>query len=158
MVLHEATIYRNFEAVKLLVQRCPDLVSIRNDSGETPLFKAAKFAEAEMVKFLLQLPTQNMVDDDGCIESIHRQRSSDHLSNILSAAILGQHYETALMLLELDESLHSLKDKHGITALQLLALTPSAFKSLPVTRRHKVKKLQEEASRLGDLESGLGRK
>ncbi|CAK7351535.1 unnamed protein product [Dovyalis caffra] len=178
-VLHEATIYRNFEAVKLSVQRCPDLVSIRNDSGETPLFKAAEFAEAEMVKFLLQLPTKNMVDDDGCIESIHRQRSSDHLSNILSAAILGQRYETALMLLELDESLHSLKDKHGITALQLLALTPSAFKSgypmtiherlhyccaytptarLPVTRRHKVNKLQEETSGLGDLESGLGRK
>jgi len=37
--------------------------------------------------------------------------------------------KTALLLLELDESLHSLKDKNGITALQLLAHMPSAFES-----------------------------
>jgi hypothetical protein len=37
--------------------------------------------------------------------------------------------ETALLLLELDESLHSLKDENGITALQLLAHMPSAFES-----------------------------
>jgi hypothetical protein len=37
--------------------------------------------------------------------------------------------ETALLLLDLDESLHSLKDNKGRTALQLLADTPSAFES-----------------------------
>jgi hypothetical protein len=37
--------------------------------------------------------------------------------------------ETALLLLELDVSLHSLKDKKGVTALQLLAHMPSAFES-----------------------------
>ena len=44
------------------------------------------------------------------------------MSNFMNA-------ETALLLLELDESLHSLKDKNGITALQLLAHMPSAFES-----------------------------
>jgi hypothetical protein len=37
--------------------------------------------------------------------------------------------ETALLLLELDVSLHSLKDRNGITALQLLAEMPSAFET-----------------------------
>ncbi|KAJ6885497.1 hypothetical protein NC651_026203 [Populus alba x Populus x berolinensis] len=79
-VLHEATIYGNYEAVVLLVERCPDLISIPNDFGETPLFTAAAF-------------------------------------------------ETALLLLELDESLHDLEDKMGRTALQLLAEMPTGFES-----------------------------
>ena len=44
------------------------------------------------------------------------------MSNFMNA-------ETALLLLELDVSLHSLKDNNGITALQLLAHMPSAFES-----------------------------
>jgi hypothetical protein len=44
------------------------------------------------------------------------------MSNFMNA-------ETALLLLELDESLHSLMDKNDITALQLLAHMPSAFES-----------------------------
>ena len=36
---------------------------------------------------------------------------------------------TQQLLLELDESLHNLKDNNGITALQLLAHMPSAFES-----------------------------
>ncbi|KAH8493364.1 hypothetical protein H0E87_020190 [Populus deltoides] len=43
-VLHEATIYGNSEAVVLLVERCPRLISIPNEFGETPLFTAAAFA------------------------------------------------------------------------------------------------------------------
>jgi hypothetical protein len=37
--------------------------------------------------------------------------------------------ETALLLLELDESLHNLEDKKGRTALQLLAEMPTGFES-----------------------------
>jgi hypothetical protein len=37
--------------------------------------------------------------------------------------------ETALLLLELDESLHDLEDKMGRTALQLLAEMPTGFES-----------------------------
>ena len=37
--------------------------------------------------------------------------------------------ETALLLLELDESLHSLKDNKNRTALQLLAEMPTGFES-----------------------------
>ncbi|KAG5234710.1 ankyrin repeat-containing protein [Salix suchowensis] len=67
--LHEATICGNYEAVRLLVHQCADLLKEKNN------------------------------------------------------------YETALMLLELDDSLHDLKDKDGVDALQLLAHMPTAFES-----------------------------
>jgi ankyrin repeat protein len=172
-VLHEATIYGNYEAVVLLVERCPDLISILNDFGETPLFTAAAFGEAKIVEYLIETRPEKCVDCNGRILSIHRQRSKDGRSilrqrskdglSILGAAIIGQHFgnnysslyiilnfkkcthiyktlynfsipnfmnaETALLLLELDESLHDLEDKMGRTALQLLAEMPTGFES-----------------------------
>nr|TKS18233.1 hypothetical protein D5086_0000005580 [Populus alba] len=160
--LHEATIYGNYEAVRFLVECCPDLITIPNKYSETPLFTAAGFGEAEIVELLIRSKPEQCVDD-GLLFPIHRQRK-DGLS-ILGAAIIGQHFETALLLLELDESLHSLKDKKGITALQLLAHMPSAFESgfpmgiferliyccLPVRR-----KVKFQVETVGDVESGLG--
>ncbi|KAF9672124.1 hypothetical protein SADUNF_Sadunf11G0008100 [Salix dunnii] len=171
-VLHEATIYGNHEAVRLLVKRCPDLLSIQNNSDETPLFTAAAFGEAEIVEFLFRSqPGQCM--HDKCLLEIHRQ-GKDGLS-ILSAAIKGQHFETALLLLELDGSLHSVEDQKGRIALQYLADMPSAFKSgysmgifetlfyccLPVIRHHEVKLQLQTVGQAGqgvlrDLESGSG--
>ncbi|KAJ6995471.1 hypothetical protein NC653_018057 [Populus alba x Populus x berolinensis] len=127
-VLHEATIYGNYEAVRLLVERCPGLISIPNVFGETPLFTAAAFGEAKIVEFLIASKPEQCVDSNGCILSIHLKRWKDGLS-ILGAAIIGQHFETALLLLELDESLHDLEDKMGRTALQLLAEMPTGFES-----------------------------
>nr|XP_034909743.1 uncharacterized protein LOC118045266 isoform X2 [Populus alba] len=170
--LHEATIYGNYEAARLLVERCPDLLKEKNNYGETPLFTAAGFAETEIVEFLIRSEPEKCVDCNGRILSIHRKRKEDNLS-ILSAAIRGQHF--ALLLLQLDGSLHKLKDKDGVTALQLLAQMPTAFESgfpmgicerlicccLPVKRHHKVKSQVEawfkERKRLRDLESGQGK-
>ncbi|KAL9384165.1 hypothetical protein Peur_024488 [Populus x canadensis] len=168
-VLHEATIYGNSEAVVLLVERCPNLISIPNEFGETPLFTAAAFGEAKIVEFLIGFKPEECVDCNGCILSIHLKRSKDGLS-ILGAAIIGQHFETALLLLELDESLHNLEDKMGRTALQLLAEMPTGFESgfpmgiferliyscLPVIRHHEVKSQVQTWCRAKkrDLESG----
>ncbi|XP_034915282.1 uncharacterized protein [Populus alba] len=148
--LHEATIYGNYEAARLLVERCPDLLKEKNNYGETPLFTAAGFAETEIVELLITSKPEKCVNDNCRLLSIHRKRT-DGLS-ILSAAITGQHFETALLLQELDDSLHKLKDEDGVTALQLLAQMPTAFESgfpmgicerliyccLPVKRHHDV--------------------
>ncbi|KAF9672128.1 hypothetical protein SADUNF_Sadunf11G0008500 [Salix dunnii] len=170
--LHEATICGNYEAVRLLVKQYADLLTKINNYGETPLFTAAAFAEAEIVEFLLWSKPEQCVNDECRLLEIHRKRE-DGLS-ILSAAIKGQHFETALMLLELDGSLHDLKDKDGVDALQLLAHMPTAFESgvsmgicerliyccLPVKRHHKLKSQVEtwfeERKKQGDLESGQG--
>jgi ankyrin repeat protein len=90
-VLHEATIYGNYEAVRLLVECCPDLISITNKYGETPLFTAAAFGEAEIVEFLIRSKPEQRVVYENNLLSIHRQRWKDGLS-ILGAAIIGQHF------------------------------------------------------------------
>ncbi|XP_011013420.1 PREDICTED: uncharacterized protein LOC105117456, partial [Populus euphratica] len=171
--LHEATIYGNFEAVRLLVERCADLLSIANNYGETPLFTAAGFAETEIVQFLIHSKPEQCVDDNGLL-LIHRKRKEDELS-ILSAAILGRKFETAFLLLQLDKSLASLKDKNQISPLQLLAEMPTAFESgfpmgickrliyccLPVPSPFEVKSKVESwcqtRNTVGDPESGQGR-
>ncbi|KAJ6893153.1 hypothetical protein NC652_027230 [Populus alba x Populus x berolinensis] len=170
--LHEATIYGKYEAVRLLVERCPELLSIQNDFGETPLFTAAGFSKTEIVEFLIRSKPGQCVHDDGLLLRIHRRRTVDYLS-ILSAAIIGQKFETALLLLELDKSLASLKDKNQISTLQLLAEMPAAFESgftmgiferliyrcLPVKRHHEVKSQVQTwcLANKRDLESGRGR-
>ncbi|KAJ6416346.1 hypothetical protein OIU84_002240 [Salix udensis] len=172
--LHEATIYGNYEAVTLLVDLCPDLIKIGNVLGETPLFTAAGFAEIKIVEFLIGSGLEQCLDADGHLLPIHRKRTEDDLS-ILSAAIIGQKFETALLLLEMDTSLASLKDKNEISTLQLLAEMPtSAFESrvpmgicerfiyscLPVPRpcevKSRAKRLSQERKTMGDLESGQG--
>ena len=90
-VLHEATIYGNYEAVRLLAERCADLLSIKNNYGETPLFTAAEFGEAEIVEFLIRSKPKQCVVYKNRLLSIHSKRSEDGLS-ILSAAIIGQHF------------------------------------------------------------------
>ena len=73
---HEATIYGNYEAARLLVERCPGLLSIPNVYGtETPLFTAAGFGEAEIVEFLIR--SKQCVDDENRLLSIHSKRSED---------------------------------------------------------------------------------
>uniref|UniRef100_A0A6N2NDQ5 PGG domain-containing protein n=1 Tax=Salix viminalis TaxID=40686 RepID=A0A6N2NDQ5_SALVM len=88
--LHEATICGNYEAVTLLVRRCPDLLTDENKYGETPLFTAAAFGEADIVAFLLKSEPEQCVNDERRLSEIHRKRG-DGLS-ILSAAIKGQHF------------------------------------------------------------------
>uniref|UniRef100_A0A6N2KHV0 PGG domain-containing protein n=1 Tax=Salix viminalis TaxID=40686 RepID=A0A6N2KHV0_SALVM len=172
--LHEATIYRNYKAVKLLVECCPDLIEMKNNFGETPLFTAAGFAKTKIVEFLIRSGLKQCLGDDGRLLDTHRKRTGDELS-ILSAAIIGQKFETAYLLLELDTSLANLKDKNKISTLQLLAEMPTAFESgfpmgickrfiyscLPVRRPCEVKSkaasLSQERKRMGDLECGRGR-
>ncbi|KAG5234705.1 ankyrin repeat-containing protein [Salix suchowensis] len=173
--LHEATINGNYEAVKLLVERCPGLVEMHNNFGESPLFTAAGFAATEIVEFLIGSGLEQCLDADGRLLSIHSKRTEDDLS-ILSAAIIGQKFETAYLLLELDTSLVSLKDTNKISTLQLLAEMSTAFKSgsvpmdifkrfiynrLPAPSHNEVKskakRLSQERKRMGDLECGRGR-
>ncbi|KAG5234698.1 ankyrin repeat-containing protein [Salix suchowensis] len=171
--LHEATIYGNYEAVKLLVERWPCLVKMENNFGETPLFTAAGFAKTEIVEFLIGSDLKQCMDDDGRLLHTHRKRTEDDLS-ILSAAIIGQKFETAYLLLELDTSLASLKDTNQISTLQLLAEMPTAFEGgvpmgicerfiyscLPSPSPYEVKSkavsLSQERKKR-DLESGQGR-
>uniref|UniRef100_A0A6N2KHG1 PGG domain-containing protein n=1 Tax=Salix viminalis TaxID=40686 RepID=A0A6N2KHG1_SALVM len=146
---------------------------MENNFGETPLFTAAGFAKTEIVEFLIGSDLKQCMDDDGRLLHTHRKRTEDDLS-ILSAAIIGQKFETAYLLLELDTSLASLKDTNQISTLQLLAEMPTAFEGgvpmgicerfiyscLPSPSPYEVKSkavsLSQERKKR-DLESGQGR-
>ncbi|KAJ6869501.1 ankyrin repeat-containing protein [Populus alba x Populus x berolinensis] len=131
-VLHEAVFAGNMKAVELLLQFTPKeqgeydpsmQLRTKNALGETPFYRAAACGKKEIVKYLAEergLFSEQKLSED------HRKRKD--LKPILHAAIEGQHFETALTLLELDPSL-DMTDEQGRTCLHLLAEMPSAFKS-----------------------------
>ncbi|XP_031249213.1 ankyrin repeat-containing protein ITN1-like [Pistacia vera] len=134
--LHEAAADGNIEAINLLVAHdkkilqvtnsegeTPPLLEVTNVEGETPLFKAAAYGKEEVVRHLAPKSCTN-----GELKKVHRNKKRPETS-ILHAAIQGENFETALMLLKLDKSLGTLEDGDGITSLELLATMPSAFRS-----------------------------
>ncbi|KAL5578741.1 hypothetical protein UlMin_011183 [Ulmus minor] len=151
--LHEAAVIGNVEAAKLLVSKSaaetaarnvrgktllssaefretlPELpysaagLDARNVLGETPLFRSAAFGVTKMVQHLASELGPTGVPFD-VIQSTRHDKTS-----ILHIAVIGQHFETALWLLENDETLGGLKDQSGRTCLHLLASMPGAFKS-----------------------------
>ncbi|XP_031262361.1 uncharacterized protein LOC116120542 isoform X2 [Pistacia vera] len=144
--LHVAAANGNLEAVKLLVEYDKDLSHDINDEGETPLFKAAAYGRTKVVKYLASesLDQQSIETGTHIIESggrkivnytklkdIHRQKITGEVkgASILHAAILGENFETALLLLRLDKCLATLEDEKCWTSLNLLATLSSAFKS-----------------------------
>ncbi|KAK1556498.1 hypothetical protein Q3G72_006056 [Acer saccharum] len=128
-VLHEAAINHNIEAVKLLVGDGyvpPQQLLERNESGQTPLFKAAAFGSTKVVKYLASQPDQTIASAGyKKLKDAHRI-NNDRLS-ILHAAVQGEHFGTALELLKLDKELAGLKTENGMTSLHLLTNLRSAF-------------------------------
>ncbi|KAK1572579.1 hypothetical protein Q3G72_034835 [Acer saccharum] len=127
-VLHEAAICRNYEAVKLLVKKNKELIDMKNDSGETPLFRAAAYGNTKIVRYLISQPGQRVLSFERKVQLKGIHRSKKDGASILRMAIQGKHFGTALELLELDKELAGFDDKNG-SSLYMLAKIPSVFKS-----------------------------
>ncbi|KAK3188526.1 hypothetical protein Dsin_028087 [Dipteronia sinensis] len=167
-VLHEAAICRNYQAVKLLVKKNKELIDMKNNSGETPLFRAAAYGNTKIVKYLISQPGQRVLSFEHKVQLKGIHRSKNDGASILRAAIEGKQFGTALELLELDEELTGLDDKNG-SSLYMLAQIPSVFKSrrqmgiwkrlfyhcLPVVSGYddSIDKIKEDED--PDIESGL---
>ncbi|XP_048425686.1 uncharacterized protein LOC103952033 isoform X2 [Pyrus x bretschneideri] len=94
------------------------LLETRNYLGETPLFRAAALGHTDLVKFYAsKLPRDNPW------KHFHR----DDKKSILHLAIIAQHFEIALWLLDKYPYLASLREDRNLTSLQLLAQMPTAF-------------------------------
>ncbi|XP_044499378.1 uncharacterized protein LOC123220852 [Mangifera indica] len=65
--------------------------------------------------------------EPGAIKEETSKKKPD--ASILHVAIIGHHFDTALYLLNLDESLAEIKDLKGWTPLHLLATMPEVFES-----------------------------
>ncbi|KAK9209644.1 hypothetical protein WN944_002011 [Citrus x changshan-huyou] len=137
--LHEAAVVEDFAVASILVdfsRKSGDaygcLLETKNCLGETPVYRAAALGKTKVLQMLTE-----QVRDLRC----HFRREKDDMT-ILHMAVLSQHFETAIWLLNHDSSLaekratlksdelSSTSDKFkSLTCLELLALMPAAFKS-----------------------------
>ncbi|KAJ4703993.1 putative Ankyrin repeat family protein [Melia azedarach] len=115
----------------------PMKLLMRNKLGETPLYRAAALGKTKMVQYLFNTAEQI----DAKLLTQHFRRN-DEIS-ILHIAVIGQHFDTAIWLLEKEgeflgtketyddgeEKLAKREEKNGMTSFNLLALMPTAFRS-----------------------------
>ncbi|XP_028764609.1 uncharacterized protein LOC114722684 [Neltuma alba] len=133
-LLHQVALCEEVEMVDLVLKYEKDknlakpddenLLELRNDLGETPVYRAAKYGRLRMLKRMAQ-HVENMEP--------HFHRTSDFTS-ILHIAIIGQHFDVAKWLSKKEgiekvaSAYEGIKEK-GLSCLQLLSRMPSAFKS-----------------------------
>ncbi|OMO64804.1 hypothetical protein COLO4_31842 [Corchorus olitorius] len=138
-ILHEVATSANVKAAELIIKELlqsgneireqEEILADRNKLGETPLFRAAEYGNKEMVMHFA-----DEIKRVGNVQNHYKYTRNDGLS-ILHIAVVGQHFETAMWLLNQKQELATLLDKNGKTSLHLLASMATAFKSsTPPTR------------------------
>ncbi|KAF2291073.1 hypothetical protein GH714_019611 [Hevea brasiliensis] len=150
-ILHEAAATGNTEVTEIILNDHSEpieLIKRKNILGENPIFTAAAFGQKEIVKLSTKFDYGENADKRMILaQSMIR---FDDEKSILKVAIEGEHFDTALLLLKLYESLWRLEDNESLCRLQndeqprllkdisgwtildaldALAHMPSAFKS-----------------------------
>ncbi|PIA36852.1 hypothetical protein AQUCO_03200072v1, partial [Aquilegia coerulea] len=122
-ILHEATTTNKIDpdTVSLILRKRPGLLTMHNNNGELPLFRAVRFGNEKMFEYLADL-----VDAQPDPEA-HRIRNDG--VNILHIAILNESFELALKIAKKYPYLLDKRDQVGMTGLHLLSSMPLAFKS-----------------------------
>ncbi|KAI8549818.1 hypothetical protein RHMOL_Rhmol06G0055000 [Rhododendron molle] len=125
--LHEAARFGQKRVVDILLRKQESLARERNGLGETPVYVAAACGHEDVFDHL-KIPVNPVskipVDPDWEIMITRTDKS-----NILHAAIRGEHYGLAMRILELYPQLAQNHDVKGRTALYLLAQKPESFRS-----------------------------
>ncbi|XP_058220993.1 ankyrin repeat-containing protein ITN1-like [Rhododendron vialii] len=116
--LHEAVRFGRRNVVEILLREQESLVRARNCLGETPVYIAAACGHEDVFNHLIA-----KVDFDR-----EMTRSTDS-SNLLHAAVTGEHYGLAMSILESFPLLAQNPDEEGRTALYLLAQKSKSFRS-----------------------------
>ncbi|XP_057487079.1 uncharacterized protein LOC130773145 isoform X2 [Actinidia eriantha] len=117
-VLHEAARFGKRDVAEMILDKEKDLLSARNNLGETPLYTAAASGTEEVFDLLqANIGREEVIlrRDDGC--------------TVLHAAVTGEHYSLALEIMDIFSNLALAHDKNGNSALHVLAKQPLSFKS-----------------------------
>ncbi|XP_058220986.1 uncharacterized protein LOC131331145 isoform X3 [Rhododendron vialii] len=117
--LHEAARFGRKSVVEILLQKQESLVRERNRLGETPIYVAAACGHEDVFDHLIA----KVLDRDQ-----ETTRSTEN-SNVLHAAVTGEHYGLAMSILESFPQLAQNPDEKGRTALYLLAQKSKSFRS-----------------------------
>ncbi|XP_030969542.1 uncharacterized protein LOC115989803 isoform X2 [Quercus lobata] len=148
-ILHEAATLSSSDheiSVKVaeeMIKRDQELLRMRNELGETPLFRAARYGKSEIFNFLAGESLKLNYGEKDMQQFVQR----DDKTTILHIAILSQHFGLALKIarddrfryLEPHRPLVGKRDEDGMTTLQLLSCNPKAFE--PVRRRGFLKRI-----------------
>ncbi|KAJ0083752.1 hypothetical protein Patl1_30687 [Pistacia atlantica] len=121
-ILHEtATSNHALPVAEKVLKRAPGLLCIRNNNGETALFRAARYGKADIFYFL----AGKICDYDQASKLPFFQRTDK--TTVLHIAILSQHFGLALQIAKEYKFLIGEQDVDGMTSLQLLSCKPEAF-------------------------------
>ncbi|KAG7968268.1 hypothetical protein I3843_08G145900 [Carya illinoinensis] len=121
--LHIAALMGNEAMCKCIASVDHSLIGERNHEGETPLFTAVLFGKQQAFQCLYDL-----CPSDARYSCSRNTHTGD---TILHCAISGDHFDLALLIIELykEVQLVNAVNEDGITPLHLLADKPSAFPS-----------------------------
>ncbi|XP_031285356.1 ankyrin repeat-containing protein ITN1-like [Pistacia vera] len=121
-ILHEtATSNHALPVAEKVLKRAPGLLCIRNNNGETALFRAARYGKADIFNFL----AGKICNYDQASKLPFFQRTDK--TTVLHIAILSQHFGLALQIAKEYKFLIGEQDVDGMTSLQLLSCKPEAF-------------------------------
>ncbi|XVE87720.1 hypothetical protein DITRI_Ditri19aG0010500 [Diplodiscus trichospermus] len=136
-ILHEVAASTNIKAANILnrellysdgpmnheieIREREEILADRNKLGETSLFRAAGWGNKQMV--------MRLASEIERVGNLHDHYKRDDQVSILHAAVIGQHFDTAIWFLKKDPQLVTYKDNDGMTCLHFLANMPTAFPS-----------------------------
>ncbi|XAR55485.1 hypothetical protein NMG60_11035563 [Bertholletia excelsa] len=131
-ILHEAaTSDKLVGAAAEMISMAPELLDIENDFRETPVYRAARFRKFQMFKFLddqVSKTRTTVAGEENVLEKMRAFYQKEE-TTVLHTAIVTEDFELALWIAQKYEYLVGERDRDQMTALQLLACNPSAFKA-----------------------------
>ncbi|KAL5831146.1 hypothetical protein ACOSQ3_016572 [Xanthoceras sorbifolium] len=121
-ILHEtATSNHALPVADKVLRKAPGLLGMRNNNGESALFRSARYGKAEIFSFL----AGKISGYDQASKMSFLQRTDK--TTVLHMSILAEHYDLALQIANEYKHLIGEKDTDDMTALQLLACKSEAF-------------------------------
>ncbi|KAK4588487.1 hypothetical protein RGQ29_019477 [Quercus rubra] len=140
-ILHEAATLDQGSSVIVaeeMINRDQELLRMRNELGETPLFRAARYGKTEIFNFLAD---ESLNYGEKEIQQFVQRNDK---TTILHIAILSQHFGLALKIATHGRFKYLVgeRDEDGMTALQLLSCNPKAFE--PVRSRGFLKRISSK--------------
>ncbi|KAK9273443.1 hypothetical protein L1049_018253 [Liquidambar formosana] len=122
-ILHEAaTTNQALVAAEEMLQKDRGLLRMRNNLGETALFRAAHYGKTRIFKFLADKISEFREPNS---HAFFKRRDN---TTVLHISILAEHFDLALEIAETYPDLITETDPAGMTGLQLLSCNPTAFK------------------------------
>ncbi|XP_021738880.1 uncharacterized protein LOC110705347 [Chenopodium quinoa] len=129
-VLHDAaTSNKGIPFIEKLLNKVPQLLDVGNTWGESPLLEAIRYGRRRMYFYLVK-EVKKYCESKGLTtnERLRFLKRNDNLT-ILHTAILTRQFDVALDITERYPELYHVQDPHKMTALQMPARSPTAFKS-----------------------------